>query len=92
MKEVPAKGSKGFLLYSPFTKRHFFRIYEEDGEFKDYDIRAEEVEIEITSEWVSLYEDKILDFNSKALGRTPKIDVNPELLGLPKCKKSSEEK
>jgi hypothetical protein len=69
--EKPAKGKTGFLLYSPFRKTHFFRVY--DGEnFKDYDLIAEEVEIKIVEDWVSLYESEErnkLDFSSKALGK-----------------------
>jgi len=68
--EKPAKGKKGFLLYSPFREGYFFRIY--DGEnFKDYDLIAEEIEIKIL-EGVSLYESEErnkLDFSSKALGK-----------------------
>lgn len=69
--EKPAKEKVGFLLYSPFKQYHFFRIY--DGEnFKDYDLIAEEVEIKIVGDWVSLYESEErnkLDFSSRALGK-----------------------
>lgn len=69
--EKPAKGKKGFLLYSPFKQTHFFRIY--DGEnFKDYDLIAEEIEIQIVDKWVSLYQSEErnkLDFSKKALGK-----------------------
>jgi hypothetical protein len=70
-KEKSAKNQKGFLLYSPFKKVHFFRIY--NGEtFTDYDLFAEEIEIQIIGDWVSLYESEEknkLDFSSKALGK-----------------------
>ena len=72
-KETLAIGTKGYILYSPFSKSYFFRIYKENGEFIDYDIHCEELEVEITSSWVSFYEnengDKILDWSSKALGK-----------------------
>ena len=75
--EKPAKGTKGFILYSPFDKGFFFRIYHDDDTFIDYDINTEELEVEIISDWNSFYEypDKklnILDWSSKALGRSNK--------------------
>ena len=70
-KEKSAKNKKGFLLYSPVIEGYFFRIY--DGEnFIDYDLFAEEIEIQILGDWTSLYtsdEKNKLDFNSKALGK-----------------------
>jgi hypothetical protein len=70
-KEKPAKDKRGFLLYSPVKEGYFFRIY--DGEnFKDYDLIAEEIEVEIVGDWISLYESEernVLDFSSKALGK-----------------------
>ena len=76
IKEKPTKGVKGFILYSPFGKRYFFRIYHSQGQFTDYDIRAEEIEVELDGEWLSLYESEngrnYLDWSSKALGRPNK--------------------
>jgi hypothetical protein len=75
MKETEAKGKKGYLLYSPIAECPFFRIYhgdDERGDFTDYNIHAEEIEIEIIGDWTSLYEGEKynkLDFSSKALGR-----------------------
>ena len=69
--EESAKNKKGFLLYSPVREGYFFRIY--DGEnFKDYDLFAEEIEIQILGDWTSLYtsdEKNKLDFSSKVLGK-----------------------
>lgn len=77
MSEQPADGKKGFLLYNPFTKKHFFRIYESDDKrkFTDYKICAEDIEIEIIGDGIALYksddgEDNLLDWSSKVLGRT----------------------
>lgn len=42
-----ADGVKGFLLYNPFIKEYFFRIYNEDKTFVDYDLRTEEIEVQI---------------------------------------------
>ena len=69
--EESAKNKKGFLLYSPVREGYFFRIY--DGEnFTDYDLFAEEIEIQILGDWTSLYtsdEKNKLDFSSKVLGK-----------------------
>lgn len=75
MKEKSAKGVKGFLLYSPFDKCHFFRVYSKKNpnKYKDYRITAEDIEIKLLSDFNSLIEfktgDKILDYSSKVLGR-----------------------
>lgn len=70
-KEKPAKGKRGFLLYSPARQEYFFRIYNGKN-FTDYDLLAEEIEIEIVGDWVSLYENEernLLEFSTKALGK-----------------------
>jgi hypothetical protein len=75
MKEKKAKGIKGFLLYSPISLRYFFRVYNKKNprKFKDYDIRAEEIEVELLSNFNALITNddgsRILDFSSKALGK-----------------------
>jgi hypothetical protein len=75
--EISAKGIRGFLLYSPIDNKYFFRVYNSKDKniFTDYRITAEEVEIELLSDFNALIEDednKQLDFSSKALGRTRK--------------------
>ena len=70
-KEKPAKDKRGFLLYSPARQGYFFRIYKGES-FKDYDLIAEEIEVKIVEDWISLYESEErnkLDFSTKALGR-----------------------
>jgi hypothetical protein len=75
MKEKSAKGVKGFLLYSPLDKGHFFRVYSKKNpnKYKDYRITAEDIEIKLLSNFNSLIEfkggDKILDYSSKVLGK-----------------------
>lgn len=78
--EKPAGGVKGFLLYSPFTHKHFFRVYESEDKrkFTDYDLRAEDIEVELLSDYNSLYKNEesgnaAIDFSSKVLGRMPKL-------------------
>lgn len=69
--EKPAKGVKGFLLWDVFNKEYTFRVYHKEGGFTDYDLCAEEIEVELTSNFNSLYDgDKPkLDFSSRALGK-----------------------
>lgn len=75
MKEKSAKGVVGFLLYSPYHKSHFFRVYnkKDKRKFKDYKITAEDIEVKLMSPFNSLIEldngDKILDYSKKALGK-----------------------
>ena len=75
-KETKANGVQGFLLYSPFTKDYFFRVYDptDKSKFKDYDLRFEDMQIEIKDNFVALYEDeesdqRSLDYTSKVLGK-----------------------
>jgi hypothetical protein len=71
--EKPVKGTKGFILYSPFRTVPFFRVYNEDKTFIDYEINCEELEVELISDWNSFYsfsdDSNTLDWSSKALGR-----------------------
>jgi predicted DNA-binding protein (UPF0251 family) len=74
MIEISAKKVKGFLLYSPVDQRHFFRIYdpEDKTKFVDYKITAEEIEIQLLSDFNALIHDekgKRLDFSSRVLGK-----------------------
>lgn len=72
-KEKGAKGVRGFLLYNPFTKNHFFRTYSKKDRFKDYKITAEDIEIKLLSNFNALIEldggENILDYSSEILGR-----------------------
>lgn len=73
-KEKKAKGVRGYLLYSPITKNHFFRVHnkKDPTKFKDYQITAEDIEIKLLSNFNALIEldtgEKILDYSSKVLG------------------------
>jgi hypothetical protein len=74
--EKCAKGVKGFLLYSPFHKSHFFRIYDTKNkkQFTDYKITAEDIEIKLLSKFNALIEfdsgKNILDYTSEVVRRT----------------------
>ena len=69
------KGKKGFLLYNPFTHKYFFRVYdpEDKSQHTDYDLCAEDIEVEILDGHTELYEGEDrnrLDYSRKVLGRT----------------------
>jgi len=52
--------------------KYFFRIYQGSGNFIDYDINIEELEVKISSKYASFYEEKDykkLDWSSEALGK-----------------------
>lgn len=74
-KEQGAKGIKGSLLYNFSNREHFFRVYSETNkrDFKDYRITAEDIEIQLISNFNALveYDDgsKALDWSSEALGK-----------------------
>ena len=62
------------MLYSPFTQKHFFRIYHEDKSFTDYKICAEDIEVQILDDAIELYETEDegknrLDFSRRVLGK-----------------------
>jgi hypothetical protein len=80
IKEVPAKGIKGFLLYSPVDHKHFFRVYDQldKSKFTDFKICAEDIEIELLNDFNSLYvygdgsegtDKNRLDYSSRVLGK-----------------------
>lgn len=74
MNEEKAKGKRGFLLYSPYTKKHFFRVYEsaDKRQFTDYDLCAEDIGVEILDEFTALFKTEDgrnrLDYNSRVRG------------------------
>jgi len=81
MTEKPAKNVRGFFLYSPFSHKHFFRVYGEvdpatgHKTFTDYKVCAEDIEVTIEAGGLALYEvengdeeKNRLDWSSKVLG------------------------
>ncbi len=62
MNEKSAKNVTGFLLYNPYEEKHFFRVYGEKNpetgrkEYTDYRLSAEDIEVTIKSDDLSLYE------------------------------------
>ena len=73
--ETPAIGVKGFILRDFYTKSVFFRVYNKDHTFVDYDIAHNDLEVTINDESASLYrteanpESGVIDYTSKILGR-----------------------
>jgi hypothetical protein len=59
--QLKTKGTKGFLLYNPFDNVYFFRVYLSDDKktYKDYDLKCEDLEIEIIDNFTSFFEDYI---------------------------------
>lgn len=66
----PAKGKKGFIL--EINDKFVFRIYHGNGKFTDYEIRANDFEVEIVDDFTELYESE--DGN--------RIDYSRRLLAL----------
>lgn len=75
IKEISAKNTKGYLLYSPISHCHFFRVYDKNNKsnFTDYKITAEDIEVLLMSDFNVLVENedgtKTLDYSSRVLGR-----------------------
>lgn len=83
MKEINAKGTKGYFL--SLKNGYVFRVYEGKN-FFDYKIHAEEINVEILSDYYSFYEEnneRFLDFSSKATGRCTNL-IKKELEGVMK--------
>ena len=69
--ESPARGIDGYIFRSDWdTDDWMFRVYDwdtDDIDFEDYKILAEDIQIEVLDESISLYKGKI-DYSSKILG------------------------
>ena len=69
---VDAAGVAGMLLRS-FDGAYFFRVYHDDKEFTDYDLRRHDLSVTISEDaFASFYE----------LKDTNILDHSPEVLGL----------
>lgn len=76
----PATGIKGYLLYSPITHKHFFRVYHEKdrSKFLDYDLAAEDIEVVLADRFTVLHSNTgRLDYTDHVLGRD--YDVKAQL-------------
>jgi hypothetical protein len=53
--KISAKGQKGILIDS-FDGNYYFRVYKEDGSFKDYLVRHCDLEITLHDDDATFYE------------------------------------
>jgi len=80
MTEKPAEGVQGFLLYNPFTDRHWFRVYHDEPDpdtgrkrYTDYELHAEDIKVQILAGGLSLFHDGTkgkLDWSSRLFDKT----------------------
>ena len=56
MQSRTANGEVGFLIYCNATKQYMFRVYDEKHDFKDYDIRHNDLRIKIIDADAHFYE------------------------------------
>ena len=71
MKTMPANGVKG-VLYSRFGGGYFFRVYDTDHNFLDYDLQHCDLQVVISDEDAVFYDkDGVLS-----------LDYSPETLGI----------
>ena len=71
-----ARGTRGFLLRSigdAGCSRYFFRVYDADHSFRDYELIHSDLEIEIVDEEATFYDaeeggDARLDHSPRTLG------------------------
>jgi hypothetical protein len=72
MTPKPAKGLRGHIIDS-FDGSYFFRVYDADHNFVDYDLRHCDLTVIIDDEDAFLYEDEFsatLDHSPGTLGKT----------------------
>jgi len=70
-----AGGVHGFLLRSAVDASFFFRVYHDDGEFTDYEIHHDDLEVTIAPGALAAF---------YKLGDHLVLDHSPEVLGLEK--------
>ena len=80
--QKPAKGTKGFLIYT-MNDEYVFRVYKEDHTFTDYDILHCDLELTIMDDDATFYEFEdgrnILDHSYEIAGESHHIDKGYEL-------------
>jgi len=71
MESKTANGVVGDLIYCHATKNYMFRVYDQDHNFTDYDIRHCDMRVKIIDADAHFYEDNgelILDHSPATLG------------------------
>lgn len=69
--EKAAVGTTGFIMRSGVDSSYFFRVYDQDGGFKDYDILHYDMEIKIVDDSAVLVEHdagNYIDYSATVLG------------------------
>jgi hypothetical protein len=70
VEERAAVGTKGFIMRSA-DGSHFFRVYNDGGEFIDYDIMHYDMEVQILEDsavFINKGENNYIDYSAKVLG------------------------
>ncbi len=70
-----AGGVRGFLLRSAVDGSFFFRVYHDNGEFTDYEIHHDDLEVTIAPDALASF----YKFNDRLI-----LDHSPEVFGLEK--------
>jgi hypothetical protein len=76
--EIPAKGQRGILI-SGFGGRVYFRQYDADHEFVDYEVTHYDVEIEILDPSAALFRTErgdFLDYTSESMSVVQKSNTD----------------
>ena len=71
--EQPAQGVQGVLIRSAVDNQIWFRVYDQDHEFRDYEITNHDCEIEILDPHAALISTEagdFLDYTTEALGES----------------------
>jgi hypothetical protein len=76
-----AGGVHGFLLRNAVENSFFFRVYHDDGEFTDYEIHHDDLEVTITLDALASF----YQFDDHWV-----LDHSPEVLGLEKISNEEE--
>jgi hypothetical protein len=77
--EIPAKGQRGILI-SGFGGRVYFRQYDANHEFVDYEVTHYDVEIEILDPSAALFRTErgdFLDYTAESMNVVSKSDPEP---------------
>ena len=56
LKTKPAKGTIGFIMRDATDNKHFFRVYDKDHNFVDYDILHHDLQVVILEDDATFYE------------------------------------
>lgn len=60
-----AQNKTGYLIFNPSSQKYVFRIYDK-GKFKDYDLCALDIKIQILDKYVSIFEEeRKIDYNER---------------------------